>query len=78
MPDVVGGDSRLNLSLLNETANLCTYQAANSFVWFKRSRLIAPGNKKARMLNSSLFIYGWRNSYQFSKGINIFLLALTP
>jgi hypothetical protein len=24
------------------------------------------------MLNSSPFIYGWRNSYQFSKGINTF------
>lgn len=58
MPDAAGGDSRLNLSSLNEIANHRTYQVSTSFVWFKRLRLIAPGNKQARIVNSGLFIYG--------------------
>jgi hypothetical protein len=40
LPELAGGNSRLNRERLNETANIRTYQVANSFVWFKGFRLM--------------------------------------
>lgn len=57
---------------MNETVHKHTCRLVHSFVCCKRFNLIARSHKKARIIDSSLFIYGWCNSDQFFKGINTF------
>jgi hypothetical protein len=58
LPEVAGSDFRLNRGRRNEIANIRSYQVTISFVWFKEARVIARGNKNARIMGSGVFIYG--------------------
>ncbi len=68
MPEGVGSHSRLNREARNEIANIRAYWQPASIVWFKQSKLIALGNKNARIEYLDVFIYGCSLSDQFFKG----------